>query len=197
MLDMRWIWATRYYTLHGLATITYPTRAREIIVNWHAIVTFLRDGDIGGPNTAIPQEKLKYRVKTEQTPITHLDPFIIGHAYFKLPPSFMFSYLKHVCINYVKDLSMFTYSLFIAYLLAFIAYCVSFHGLYETGERKWTELQYREESSFTEYRQPKNWKPNTAGLHDTDTARYKFNYGWSFLIKPHSNATLFQIKTII
>ena len=33
--------------------------------------------------------------------------------------------------------------------------CFVVRSLYETGERKWTELQYR---SFTEYRQLKAWK---------------------------------------
>ena len=43
----------------------------------------------------------KYRntvLKINDTPTLQLDPFVIGHAYLKLPPSCMLIYLKHVCI---------------------------------------------------------------------------------------------------
>lgn len=54
----------------------------------------------GVPNTAISREKLANTEltvsKIDEIPIPPLDPFIIGHAYLKLPTSCVFIYLKHV-----------------------------------------------------------------------------------------------------
>ena len=57
-------------------------------------------------------------------------------------------------------------SIFRAYLLIFVAYCVLFcivYDLRDTGEYKWTIPQYHKGHSFTEYCEQKGWK--TTYLH--------------------------------